>query len=139
MTEKRDDGKNKLNREASKDTEIRREARRQRARERLGKNNPRCVRCGEDDPLTLELHHIAGREFDDRTAIFCRNCHRKLSDSQKDHPTKLTEIPDRLEVIAHWLLNLADFFELLIGKFREFADDLTKLADGNRDNLEPEK
>ena len=41
--------------------ELKRERRRQRALERLGSNNPRCVICGCDDPLALELHHVAGR------------------------------------------------------------------------------
>jgi hypothetical protein len=30
---------------------------------------------------------IAGRKYSDITVITCRNCHRKLSDMQKDHPT----------------------------------------------------
>ena len=129
MTDRRDE---------DKDTEIRREKRRQRALERLGTNNPHCVRCSESDPLALELHHIAGRAFDNSTCILCRNCHRKLTDRQKEHPDKLTEIPDPLEAIAHFLLGLADLFEMLVGKFREFASHLISLADPNRDNLEPE-
>ena len=45
--------------------ELKRERRKQRALERLGSNNPRCVACGFDDPLALELHHLAGRAFGD--------------------------------------------------------------------------
>ena len=138
MTEKSDDNDKELNREASKDTEIRREARRQRALERLGTNHPRCARCGENDPLALELHHIAGRAFDGSTIILCRNCHRKLSDWQKDHPSPITEIPGAEEKIAHFLFGLADLFELLIDKCREFALELIERADPNRDNLPPE-
>ena len=41
--------------------ELNRERRKQRALERLGTNKPRCAVCGFDDPLALELHHIAGR------------------------------------------------------------------------------
>ena len=43
--------------------ELNRERRRQRALERLGTNDPRCVVCGYDDPLALELHHVAGHDF----------------------------------------------------------------------------
>ena len=45
--------------------ELNRERRRQRALERLGTNNPRCPFCGFDNPLALELHHIAGEAFDE--------------------------------------------------------------------------
>ena len=67
------------------EVELKRERRKQRALERLGSNNPRCVVCGFDDPLALELHHIAGRSFDEEAVPVCRNCHRRLSDHQKDH------------------------------------------------------
>ena len=40
--------------------ELNRERRRQRALERLGTNKPRCS-LPLDNPLALELHHIAGR------------------------------------------------------------------------------
>jgi hypothetical protein len=116
---------------------LRRERRRQGAIERLGTNNARCVFCGESDPRVLERHHIAGRAHADDTIIVCRNHHRKLSDLQKDHPDKITEIPDALEVIAHFLLGLADFFEFLIGKLREFAKQLLARADENSLNVEP--
>ena len=54
---------------------------------------------------------------------------------QKDHPEKIAEPPDVLEVIAHFLLGLADLFELLIAKFRVFAAELIDRADPNRDNV----
>jgi hypothetical protein len=98
-----------------------RERRLQRRLEYLGTNNPRCIHCGENDPLCLELHHIAGGDFDDMTVIECCNCHRKLSDSQIDHPKQLSKPPIDLECIAHFLLGLADWFELLVGRLREFA------------------
>jgi hypothetical protein len=60
-----------------------------------------------------------------------------LSDRQKDYPEKITEIPDALEAIAHFLLGLADLFEFLIEKLREFAGQLIERADPNRDNIEP--
>ncbi len=61
--------------------------------------------------------------------IFCRNCHRKLSDMQKDHPKQISTPPTREEIIGHFLLGVADVLELLIGKFREFAKWL--LGDGD--------
>jgi hypothetical protein len=124
-------------RESAEETELRRETRKQRAIERLGSNSPACVICGENDPLVLERHHVAGRAYDESAVIVCRNHHRILSDHQKDHPDKITEIPDYLETRAHLLFGLADFFELLVKIFRSFAAQLIELADPNRDNLEP--
>ena len=100
------------------------ERRKQKAIERLGTNNPVCVLCGETDWRCLELHHIAGKSFDDALAILCRNCHRKLSDLQKDHPQPASTPPDLIERIGHFLLGLADLFALLVEKLREFGDDL---------------
>jgi hypothetical protein len=106
------------------DHEQNRERRRQRALERLGTNTPRCPFCGIEDPLVLELHHIAGRDFDDALIPVCRNCHRILSDWQKDHPPSRSNPPTDHEGIAHGLLGLADAFELLVKLLRQFAANL---------------
>jgi hypothetical protein len=134
MCSNRNDGNN---RDPAKEAELRRAARRERAYERLGARNPICPRCGETDPLVLEKHHLAGQAYSNDTVIVCRNCHRKLSDLQKDHPEKIADPADELETIAHSLLGVADLSEFLIDKFRDFAQQLLKRADPNRDNLEP--
>jgi len=100
---------------------LNRERRRQRALERLGTNTPRCAVCGYDDPLALELHHIAGRAYGDELVPVCRNHHRPLSDMQKDHPLAVTTPPSDRECIGHFLLGLADLFELLVKHIREIA------------------
>ena len=106
----------------------------------MGSKNLRCHICGEADVRTLENHHLAGRHFDQKSLVFvCRNCHRKLSDLQKDHPQKLTEIPDPIEVIAHFLLGLADFLEFVIQKVREFAQQLIEHLDDPHTHQEPLK
>lgn len=107
--------------------ELRRERRKQRVLERLGTNAPRCPFCGIDEPLVFELHHVAGRDFDklNETLVpVCRNCHRILSDRQKDHPPASSGPPSDAERIAHFLLGLADMFELLVKRLREFAQKL---------------
>lgn len=101
--------------------ELNRERRRQRAFERLGSNHPRCVTCGHDDPLALEQHHIAGRAFDDETVPICRNCHRRLSDWQKDHAVAQAKPGGELASIARFLDGVADLFEMLVKRLREFA------------------
>jgi len=109
-----------------------REARRQKAIERVGIDNPKCVICGEDNPHCLEDHHIAGQAYDPVTTTTCRNCHRKLSDDQKDQPKQIGTEPDPLERIGRFLLGLADLFKLLIDKLREFGDKLIAEARARR-------
>jgi hypothetical protein len=109
--------------------ELRQEKRKQRVLERLGTDNPRCVFCGEADLRCLEQHHIAGRAYGEECAPVCRNCHRKLSDSQKDHPPRLTGAqPVLLEQVAHFLFGLADLLEMLISKMREYGQQLIEAA-----------
>lgn len=107
--------------------DLKRERRKQRALERLGSNNPRCVVCGCDDPLALELHHIAGRAFDEETVPVCRNCHRRLSDYQKDHSIAQAKQDSDLTPISRFLDGLADLFEMLVKRLREFAAKLAAL------------
>ncbi len=108
---------------------LNKEKRRQKALERLETSDPGCVHCGESDYRCLEAHHIAGRTYDEQTVVMCRNCHRKLSDSQKDHPPPPEgEEPPLLECIAHFLLGLADLFEMLMQKLREFGKVLIEGA-----------
>jgi hypothetical protein len=113
---------------AMNETERQGERRRQNAFERLGTNNPRCVVCGETDWRCLELHHLPGRGYGDELVIVCRNCHRKLSDMQKDHPASSKEPSDPLEIIGRFLLGMADLLELLIAKLREFGRALVAQA-----------
>lgn len=126
----------KIQSEREKDIQLQRERRRQRAIERLGSDSPRCLRCPESDPIVLERHHLAGKAYDPHsTVILCRNCHRKVSDLQKDHPPKISDPSDPLEIIGHFLLGLADLFEVLLTQLREFAEQLIRRADENAGNL----
>jgi hypothetical protein len=104
------------------------EARRRAAQERLGRNDAQCPYCGEADARCLELHHIAGRKFDDETIPVCRNCHRKLSDMQRDHPRPLHDDPGWMERLGHLLLGLADLLALAVAKLKELAVFLIEKA-----------
>lgn len=97
------------------------EARRQRAYRRLGTDNPVCVGCGERDPHCFERHHIAGQKHHDQTALVCINCHRKLSDKQKDHPADLPGQDSRLATIGHYVLGLADLLVMIAKALAEFG------------------
>lgn len=100
------------------------ERRKQRRLDRLGSRSPACVICGERDDRCLEAHHVAGQRLDEGTVPVCRNCHRKLSDRQKGHPVQQTQTLVIEEVVAHFLLGMADLFELLVQKLRDFAEKL---------------
>jgi len=97
------------------------EARIEKAKRRLGTRNPSCVACGERDPRCMELHHVAGRKHHDDTAIVCKNCHRKLSDQQLDHPSDEAGRNPLLATIGHYLMGLADLFRLLAESLIEFG------------------
>jgi hypothetical protein len=89
-----------------------RESRLRKAYERLGTNTPRCLICGQTNPLRLELHHPAQQEYDDETIILCSSEHDDASDWQKDHPRKIEDPPSVLEIVAHWLFGLGDLLNI---------------------------
>ena len=98
-----------------------REQRERAALRRLGTPNPKCANCGENRPHRLEKHHVAGRPYHNTMIIECRNCHSDLSDLQKDHPEQISKIPGFDERLVHFLLGMADAFELLVKTLRDFA------------------
>ena len=115
----------------SKDDERRKEAR----FSTLGTRTPRCPCCGETSWVCFELHHVSQRLFDRRFTIpICANCHRKLSEMQKDHPMFDNSADPFLQNLVHFLLGLADMLELIVEKLREFA---SPLMDRARDVAQP--
>lgn len=106
--------------------ELKKEARRQRRLEKLGTNKPRCGVCGESSWQCLELHHAAGQAHGDATVILCRNCHRKATDDQKDHPRSNPEADRTLCSIGYFLLGLADMLRLVVEKLYAFGCELVE-------------
>jgi hypothetical protein len=107
------------------DDEIKFEARKQKARTRLGPHKT-CAVCGEGDWRCLELHHIAGRAFDEMTVALCRNCHRKQSDPSSNE--RASTEPAMMEQIGHFLLGLAELLLALAGRLAEFGRSLIEGA-----------
>jgi hypothetical protein len=98
------------------------EDRKQQRLRRLGTQNPICVGCGETDPTVLEMHHVAGRKNSEDLSIVCANCHRKLSNAQRDHVPPGPRPPaGHLAVIGHYLLGIADLFALIVEALRSFG------------------
>jgi hypothetical protein len=99
------------------------EDRKQRRLRRLGTQTPACVGCGETDPTVLELHHIAGRRHDDDQSIVCGNCHKKLTDGQRDRATPPGSVAADAESarLGHYLLGLADLLVTVEAALRKFG------------------
>jgi hypothetical protein len=76
----------------------------------------------------MEVHHVAGQKLDAFTVIACANCHRKLTDVQKDHPKANDASDPLLNQIGHFLLGLADMLKLVVEKLSEFGRALLERA-----------
>ena len=98
------------------------ERRRQAVYVRLGTPEPRCVVCGEADWPCLELHHLAGRAYDDQGVILCRNCHRKQSDPAANAAKPLD--PPLMERAGHFLLGLAALLAELVARLHTYGHEL---------------
>lgn len=104
------------------------EARKQRALERLQTNNPRCGMCGMNDWRCMERHHPVDRGRDDLTVLLCRNCHRQVSDDQKSHPALNPDADPMLDAIGHFLLGLADMLRRIVERLTAFGLELIERA-----------
>lgn len=105
------------------------EDRKQRRLHRLGTQAPSCACCSETNPAVFEDHHIAGRKHHDDTALICANCHRKLSDQQRDHvPQRRIKPAGPKSVIGHYLLGLADLLAMVVETLRQFGNWLIEQA-----------
>lgn len=111
--------------------EFERERRQEQRLQKIGTRTPRCSCCGETHWSCFEEHHIAGRKHDPSTIFICVTCHKKLTESQKEHPVIDPNADPFLQRLAHFLLGLADMLELAAEKLREFAHALRLQERGN--------
>ncbi|GEM_PF-691663 len=111
--------------------ELAKETRKQNRLERFGTNMPRCGVCGEADDRCLEAHHVAGRKHDDATVLVCRNCHRKVSDDQRDYPALNPDADAFLDAVGRFLLGLADLLRLIVERLIVFGHELINRAAPN--------
>lgn len=110
-------------------TEIARETRKQRRLEILGTQTPRCGTCGFNRWQAIERHHpIDHHRQPDTTVLECRNCHRILSDDQKDHPAPDPGADPLLDNAGNLMLGLADMQRITAEKLYEFGIALIERA-----------
>lgn len=79
-----------------------------KAQERLGRTDAKCLLCMTSNPHSLQLHHLAGREYADDVGPICNNHHARLSDAFRDHPTKIAGCTNSMEGVGHFLLGIAE-------------------------------
>jgi hypothetical protein len=96
-----------------------RESRRRRAQERLGSDKASCLLCDVTDAFVLELHHVAGRKYDDETVPLCLTHHGQASEFAKDHPAKIEGCKNQMEAIGHFLLGLGDLAHITADELRD--------------------
>jgi hypothetical protein len=104
------------------------ECRKQRRLERLGTQHPICATCGETDWRCLEIHHIVDCDGKSATVILCANCHRKVTDSQKNHPPHSAAADPFLESVGRFLLGIAELLKLAVAQLIVFGEALIKRA-----------
>jgi hypothetical protein len=104
-----------------------RQRRRRRALERLGFKNAKC-RCGHNNPLSLQLDHLAGKKNGHWLAVICSNCHIERTDRQLNEHPRVTGNPrNPLSKIANLLFGACDHLELLARHLREAGEELLSL------------
>ena len=98
---------------------------------RLRTRTPCCCLCGEANPFCLELHHVGGRDHDDLW-ILCRNCHRKLPETQ-DQIAALMRYPSSpIAQIGWFLMCHADLMDRSSKTFRTYGELLLEEESVNR-------
>jgi hypothetical protein len=101
----------------------------------MGLEDAVCLGCGSTDLSTFEFDHIAGRKHDDQLWPLCQDCHQEKTFMGYLDPTATDSPTAVFDVIGHWLLNLANygdllirFIEVVITKLRLYGEFLVGLA-----------
>jgi hypothetical protein len=77
--------------------------------------------------VCLELHHVAGRSFDDEVVVLCSNHHDDCSDRAKDHPEHVPGSDVSIELIAHSQSGLIDILCVTIEQFEHSGVEASRL------------
>ncbi len=89
-----------------------------------------CTYCGEDSPVTLEKHHVDGRNHDkDLLAVLCRNCHAKATEGQRCADVDLRSQTDPLRTEVQRLRSRSAFYRDQADADDKRADLLGELSD----------
>ena len=98
------------------------ESRREKDYKRLRTRNPICLACDYmKHPAAMELAHIAPRQFHDDGGVLCSNCHREMSDTEKDFSYAPQSINPQMETIGRYLISLAEWFKRIAETLAAFG------------------
>ena len=61
------------------------ERRKQARFEKLDTDKPICAICGDKNWWRIERHHIEGQNRGESLTLLCANCHRDVTEDQKDY------------------------------------------------------
>jgi len=79
-----------------------------------------CVICGEDNPYSIETHHLYGKGNSDETVPLCKNCHAKVTAEQnKLDPKKRNGIP-------YAAVSVAAFFKVFAEHIINYAHEVVR-------------
>jgi len=83
-----------------------------------------CIVCGHNNPLDLELHHVAGRKNNSLTVSLCRNCHGRISRRQQYWPKMWTSDENSTTLCdAIFLRGWSDILRLVSDNYLECVFD----------------
>lgn len=94
--------------------------------EQLGTEQPRCLYCGNSDPLLVrprrvQDHHIFGEDRDELTVEACLNCHAVAHECLTDAEVPMTQEKEPTKFAGAIFRALAVHFELLAKACWRFA------------------
>lgn len=98
------------------------EKRREADYRRLRTRNPVCLTCGYmKHPAAMEFSHVAPRKFHDDGGVQCSNCHREVSDKEKEFSYAPTTANPMMEKIGRYLLALSEWLTRIGVTLEEFG------------------
>lgn len=99
------------------------------ALEQLGMERPRCLYCGNTDPLLVRPrrivnHHIFGEDRDPHTVLACLNCHAVAHEDLQDAEVSMTHEQEPTKFARSIFRALAVHFSLLAKACWRFAEKM---------------
>jgi hypothetical protein len=94
----------------------------------LGIKTEVCPICGSDDVSIFQFDHVAGRKHHNQEWPLCETCHEERNPMQREEPPPSDNPRNVFDVIGHWLLGMAEYFEMLIRYLRHYGEFLIELA-----------
>ncbi len=114
------------------------DVRREQDYKRLRTQTPICLTCGySGSPAAMEYSHHVPKGFHDDGGVQCSNCHREVSDIERDYSYEPQSANPQMETIGRYLIALAEWFERIANTIAGFGEWLLDFAQSSK-AIEPE-